>query len=56
MAMVGHETEEVYRRYAIVDEAMMPRSRDQNEPRCKKVRRSIGGTPQATDGEKTLSG
>ena len=34
MAMVGQKTEEVYRQYAIVDEAMIREAADQDEPRC----------------------
>jgi integrase len=46
MAMVGQKTEEVYRRYAIVDEAMI-REAAIKMNRGAKVRRAIGGTPHA---------
>jgi hypothetical protein len=41
--------------YAIVDEAMI-REAAIKMNRGAKVRRAIGGTPQATDGQKTLIG
>jgi hypothetical protein len=56
MAMVGQKTEEVYRRYAIVDEAMI-REAAVKMNRGAKARRNVGGgTPQATGGQKTLNG
>jgi integrase len=47
MAMVGHQTEEVYTRYAIVDEAMI-REAAVKMNRGAKVRRSTAPSEQAS--------